>query len=215
MALDNGVKGDYRIRQLIVISGENQTETIHKEYGLRFIIDVNRVYFSPRLGPEHFRISKLVQPDEVVLDMFAGIGPFSIMISKNSKASKIYAIDINKFAIEYLIKNIDINKVNNIFPIEGDVREVIHQIPFVDRIIMNLPMESEKYLNYAIQKLKPIGQIHLHKICTEDECGILKKELQNIIKKKGFELLNITENNLGSYSARKNHYCLDLNIKKH
>ena len=137
------------------------------------------------------------------------------MISKKSKASQIYAIDINKVAIEYLIKNIDLNKVTNIFPIEGDIRKVIHQIPLVDRIIMNLPMESEKYLDYAIQKLKGTGIIHLHKIGTQDECKTFENEINNRITKKGFDLVNINKINLGSYSATKNHYCFDLKIKRH
>ena len=210
VALDNGVVGALRTRDLDIIAGEPRTETKHKEYGVTFILDVAKVYFSPRLGGEHYRISQLVLPGEIVLDMFAGIGPFSIMIAKYSKARSIYSIDMNKHAIEYLIKNVDLNKIQNIYPLEGDAHELMESVPKVDRIIMNLPLGGDRYLADALDRLKPRGTIHYHEMVRRDELAARRAWLQNTVKKHGFEISKFTENNLGSYSPKIDHYCFDL-----
>jgi tRNA (guanine37-N1)-methyltransferase len=214
IAWDKGIKGEYRIRDFEIIAGKNNTETIHKEYGIRFLMDISKAYFSPRLGKEHYRIAKLVKPGEVVLDMFAGIGPFSIMISKYSKANQIYSIDINKSALEFFIKNIDLNKVQNIFPLEGDANKILEKVPLVDRIIMNLPHESAKFLKSALKKLKPEGTIHYHLISNPTEIHTIKSELEKSLEEYGFRAIKIETNNLGSYSPKLNHYCLDLHLER-
>ncbi len=215
VARDNGVKGNLRVRELEIIAGESKTETLHKEYGIRLNLDVAKVYFSPRLAKEHYRLSQLVQFSEVILDMFSGIGPFSIMIAKYSQAERVYSIDINKFAIEYLIKNIDQNKVTNIFPLEGDIRKLIKKIPKVDRIIMNLPMGAKEYLAEAFAVLKPKGIIHYHEMLSNDELTNQKNWLRTTANRHGFELLSIKEHNLGSYSPTIDHFCFDLTLKKY
>jgi tRNA (guanine37-N1)-methyltransferase len=211
---DMGVTGNLRIRKYEIIAGEPNTITIHKEYGIRLMLDIAKVYFSPRLGKEHYRIAKLVQPREIVLDMFAGVGPFSILISKLSHAYQIYSIDMNKDAIEYLIKNIDRNKATNIFPLEGDVRKLINKLPSVDRIIMNLPKNAHNYLDCALLKLKSKGIIHFHDLVRFDDIDKRKVWLESVVSDHGFKLLDATEINLNSYSAKINHYCFDLNLKK-
>ncbi|WP_455392942.1 class I SAM-dependent methyltransferase [[Eubacterium] cellulosolvens] len=213
VAVDKGVKGMQRVRNMEIIAGEPQTETMHKEYGVRLLMDIMKVYFSPRLSTEHYRITKLVQPGEIVLDMFAGIGPFSIMIAKHSKAKRIFSIDINKHAIEYLIKNIDLNKVFNIFPMEGAVEEMIKRIPKVDRIIMNLPMSGNEHLPEAFAVLKNTGTIHYHEMLPCQELQQRKMSLAEISKHHGFEIIALHEHNLGSYSPSINHYCFDLLLK--
>lgn len=214
VALDFGVKGNRRIRKLKVIAGVPSTETIHKEYGITLSLDVAKVYFSPRLSEEHYRISQLVQPGELVLDMFAGVGPFSIMIAKYSKAQKIYSSDINKNAIKYLIKNIDMNKITNILPFEGDAKKVIRKIPKVDRIIMNLPFGAHEYLSDSFAVIKPIGTIHYHEMLSETELSARKDQLKSIAQNNGFSLISIKEHNLGSYSPSIYHYCFDLELRQ-
>ena len=113
------VKGELRVRDLEVIAGKKCTKTLHKEYGLKFEVDVSKTYFSPRLATERKRIADLVKPDEIVVDMFTGVAPFSIMIAKYAHPKIIYALDKNKDAVEYARQNI---KGNNLL----DKIEVIH-----------------------------------------------------------------------------------------
>ena len=140
----SAIEGVIRTRQLEHIAGEDKPETIHKEYGVRLKLNVKDVYFSPRLATERKRIAKQVKDSETILDMFAGIGPFSILIAKDHNVN-IYAVDINKVAIEYMEENIKLNKLKGkINPILGDISQITKEkflknnIKF-DRIIMNLP----------------------------------------------------------------------------
>jgi tRNA (guanine37-N1)-methyltransferase len=121
------------------------------------------------LVTEHARVCSAVKKGEIILDMFAGIGPFSILIAKQ-KQTQVYAVDINPDAIYYLKKNIILNKVENfVFPLEGDIREVLNQIQDqrFDRIIMNLPSKASEFLDVALNFLNSQGTIHYYEFVPE------------------------------------------------
>jgi len=156
------VSGDFRLRRLEWVYGEKKTETLHKEHGCLFKVDLAKCYFSPRLSYEHMRIAKQVSPGEIIVNMFAGAGGFSIIIAKHSKTKKIYSIDINPVAVHYMKININLNNVTNIVePIEGDSKEVIMSRlrNVADRVLMPLPEKAYEYLDYALMALKPEGGI--------------------------------------------------------
>ncbi len=167
------IKGIIRTRELEHIAGEDVSETIHKEFGSRFQLDVRNVYFSPRLATERRRISEQVEDNEIIVDMFAGIGPFPISIAREHKV-KIYAIDINPYAYKYIKKNIELNKLKgNIIPLLGDVGEVLQGLNIkADRIIMNLPGTAWNYLDTAIKSLKHGGVIHYYEFASEYQIPI-------------------------------------------
>ena len=118
------VSGVHRTRKLVHLAGEKRTETIHREYGCSFSLDIEKVFFSPRLATERKRIAGMVGDGEKVFDMFCGVGPFSIIISKYSGAKEIHASDINEYAIAYLKKNIQLNRVKNVVPYRGDALKI-------------------------------------------------------------------------------------------
>ena len=154
------VSGAFRLRGLEWIGGEKKTITAHMEHGCRFHVDLAASYFSPRLSYEHMRIARLVQPHETVVNMFAGVGCFSIIIAKHSKANRIYSIDINPDAIHFMNENIRLNKVESrVIPIEGDAQVIIETgfVEKADRVLMPLPEKAYEYLNSAIKALKPSG----------------------------------------------------------
>lgn len=159
------VQGTTRIRPLRHIIGENRTITRHRENGCLYELDISKVYFSPRLSTEHKRVAELVKDSETVIDMFAGVGPFSILIAKLTK-SIVHAIDINQKAIYYLEKNITLNKLRGrIITYLGDAREIIkHQLQSVaNRIIMNYPDDAYTFLPDAMLGLKNSkGIIHFY-----------------------------------------------------
>ena len=123
---------------------------------------MSKAYFSPRLSHEHERVASLVQADETVVDLFAGVGPFSILIAKKNSKVKVYAVDINPEAVELLKVNARINKVENrIFPILGNARQITATTlkDSADRIIMNLPETAIEFVDAACQAIKPNGGI--------------------------------------------------------
>lgn len=178
--LDRGVRGELRTRNVRVIAGEDRTTTIHREYGLNIELDIAKMYFSPRLAAERKRVADMVKPGETIIDMFAGVGPFSMLIEKTSSPEIIHAIDLNDDAVEYMKRNIGRNRCSKIVPHSGDAGTVIHDLPVADRIIMNLPHSSEKFLTAALGKLKPKGTIHFYRILEHTDILFFKGELSEM-----------------------------------
>lgn len=164
------VEGVFRTRKLRIIAGANRTETMHTENGCRYKLDLEKVYFNPRLAGERNRVAAQVARSGVdaegIIDMFAGVGSFSIQVAKRAPQSHVTAIDINPEAIRYLRENIKLNGVRNmnIEAIEGDVSEIYARFRnTADRIIMNLPKSAYLFLREALSMLKPRGgTIHFY-----------------------------------------------------
>ena len=154
------IMGDFRVRQLKLLAGEDKTSTKHRESGCLFAVDVEKCYFSPRLSYERLRIARLVKSDETVVNMFAGVGCFSIIIAKTVPQTKVLSIDVNPTAIEYMEENVKINRVyGRVTPLLGDSKDVINaQLQRVaDRVLMPLPEKALEYLPYAVLALKSSG----------------------------------------------------------
>jgi tRNA (guanine37-N1)-methyltransferase len=160
LAQTSPISGNYRLRKLAYVAGENKTLTTHKELGCLFTVDIERCYFSPRLFHERKRVAGLVKAGEVVVNMFAGVGCFSIIIAKHSNASKVYSIDINPIAFHYTQENVRINGVyGRVVPILGDAREIIEKrfCHSADRVLMPLPEKALEYLSCGVLALKESG----------------------------------------------------------
>ncbi len=155
-----GIREEYRIRELKWLLGERKTETIHHEYDCKFYVDLKFVYYSPRLSFERMRISKKVLKGETVLNMFGGIGSFSILIARHSPALKIYSVDINPKAIQFTLRNMALNNIGKkIVTILGDSKYLAQKIFHrkVDRVLMPLPMKSYDCLPEAVRALRNEG----------------------------------------------------------
>jgi tRNA (guanine37-N1)-methyltransferase len=189
------VSGDYRLRKLICIAGENKTTTIYKESKCIFSVDLETCYFSPRLKFERNRIAKLTQPNETVVNMFAGVGCFSILIAAQVPTAKVYSIDINPDAVQFMTENIRINKVyGKVIPMLGDSKTIIQAqlCGLADRVLMPLPEKAIEYLPSAISALKKSGgSIHCHTFehasKTEDPAQNAKTKIEKRITELGLD----------------------------
>jgi len=195
LAQTGPVEGKYRLRKLEYVAGEAKTVTIHKEHGCLFSVDLAECYFSPRLSYERLRIAKLVKTGEVIVNMFAGVGCFSIVIAKHSEAKEIYSIDINPIAVKFMRKNVVMNKVDGrVIPIEGDAKEVIVNVlsKRADRVLMPLPEKALQYLPYATLALRDRGgYIHYydfeHARKGEDPLKKASTKVEGRLRGLGFE----------------------------
>ena len=176
------VSGDFRTRDLEILAGRDITETQYTEFGCRFSVDVKNAFFSPRLSTERERISNLVKDGEVVTNMFAGVGMFSIMAAKNKKCT-VYSIDINPTASMLCEKNIAQNKKmqGNVISINGDATKIIADrlVNSSDRTLMLLPERSDEFLESAIGATKDGGIIHYYSHIHADkksDAGRLSEE---------------------------------------
>ncbi len=194
------VEGNYRIRQLELLAGEDNTQTEYKEHGCRFKVDVEKTFFSPRLSTERERIANLINDGEIVINMFGGIGMFSIVAAKKKKCH-VYNIDINPFAAKMCSENILLNKLKGtIESIEGDATQVIEQklSGKADRILMLLPEKSDEFLDSAIKASKDKGMIHYYCHIHADKKG----DVPSLASKHFLSTVNVKSTILGSKIVR-------------
>ena len=158
------VEGDFRTRNLELIEGDEKTETEYRENGCRFIVDVEKAFFSPRLSTERERISNLVNDHDVIINMFGGVGMFSLLAAKK-KSCTVYNIDINPVASKLCEENIKLNKLKGkVISLNGDATKIIKEQlqDKADRVLMLLPERSDEFLDTAISSLKKNGVIHYY-----------------------------------------------------
>ena len=188
----------------------SETETVNKENGCLFKLDLAKVMWSKGNNNERLRIAKLVRDDETVIDMFAGIGYFSIPIGVHSNAKQVHAIEINPNSYHYLCENIKLNKLDNITPILGDCMVETPKLK-ADRILMGYVKTTHHYLKVAIDSLNEGGILHYHE--TVPEKLIDSRPIDRIVAQAGdreVELLKI--NKIKKYSPGVQHVVIDARI---
>ena len=171
------IRGQKREPEVEMIYGEG-TETIHKENYCKYKFDVAKIMWSKGNTGERLRMSRIPQSSETIIDMFAGIGYFTIPMAVHSKPKKIYAIEINPISYTYLCENVKLNKVEDIVePIFGDcaLQDFDH---IADRIMMGYIGGTHHYLDSAMQYLKEGGIIHYHE--STPEAILFERPIQRV-----------------------------------
>jgi tRNA (guanine37-N1)-methyltransferase len=173
--------GELRVQRLLHLAGEDRTRTVHREYGLSFHVDIARVYFNPRLATEHRRVAEESVDGEMVLDMFSGVGGFSIHIASLRRA-RVVAVDLNPVAASLAALNV----VENRRRLKGEVTvlradaALLPRIlkPVFTRIIMNHPTASKYYIGEACRLAGRDTIIHYYTKtinCREAEEEVLER----------------------------------------
>jgi len=208
------VKGTERVRDWEVLVGTD-TETVHREYGSSFLLDVASVYFSPRLATERHRVVTQVIEGERAFDMFAGVGPFTVPMAK--RGATAVGVDINADAIAYLEENARRNDVaDRLTAIHGDVREVAPEYAdWADRIVMNLPHSADGFLDVATTVAGDECTVHYYDIQDEDApFGPGKAAIRTAGTAGGYDVTFETERVVRSYSPREVNVCLDARMSR-
>ena len=213
------VKGELRTRELEIIAGLRNTKTLHKEYGLKYYVDIDKTYFSPRLANERKRIANLVKPGETIIDMFTGVAPFSIMIARYANPKIIYCFDKNKDAIRLAYQNIKLNKVLDKIEVFCEDAVNIYKVlkktnVKADRIIMNLPFSAYQFFNNALKIINKNCYIHYYTISEESEIPIIIEKLKTTAKKKDIILTDFNIRKIKSYSPSEFYIGIDITAKK-
>jgi tRNA (guanine37-N1)-methyltransferase len=213
------VAGIFRTRKLVPIAGLGRTETVHREFSCQYRLDVAAAYFNPRLSHERMRVAKDVREGEQVLDMFAGVGPYSILIAKTQCASKVTSIDINPQAFAYLKHNILLNRVaDRVVPSLGDSGKLAsgELRGTANRVIMNLPSESSKFLDAAVQALgEGGGSIHYYAFAPRGQnIDEIKRMISSVVKRQGKRVDSFTFSNvIKEVAPNRVQIALDVAVK--
>jgi len=208
------ITGDLRTPKVTLLYG-NETETVQKEHNCLFKIDVSKVMWSMGNLDERRRISTVSNETEIVVDMFSGIGYFTIPLAKYSNPKTVYALELNPNSYNYLVENIKLNKLSNVIPILGDNRDFpIKNI--ADRISMGYVLTTHKFLDHAFEILNENGGfIHYHETVPEN---ILEsrpiERLKHHAEKNGYNLADYKINKIKQYSPGVWHVVVDAKFLK-
>jgi tRNA wybutosine-synthesizing protein 2 len=204
VCLQKGVSGEFRQPKIEIIAGLKKTEITHYELGCKFKLDVSKIMWSKGNHAERQHMIHIAKPNEIIVDMFAGIGYWCIPIARHTKVKEIVAIEKNPVSFKYLQENIRANYISNITPILGDCR-TIKDLPKADRIIMGYLPNTMKFLPAALKISKKGTEIHFHDISSDT-----KKLKKAISRHKNLKIINVRE--VKEYSPSKKHYVLDLRV---
>jgi tRNA (guanine37-N1)-methyltransferase len=197
------VSGEFRTREYEILAGKSTTRTEVIEYGHRFSVDLSSAYFSARLSSERQRILKRMGKNEMVLDMFAGVGPFAISLA--TRAAFIVASDINPDAVRWMLVNLAKNRIKNVLPVLADAHHLPATIPWrFDRIIMNLPLSGTAFLSDAFRLCRPGGIIHFYTLVSTEG------EHNDVISGMRGEVID--ERVVRSYSPAQWHAVYDIRV---
>lgn len=212
-------QGVFRVQPVEVIAGEPNLVTEHKEFDVRLRLEVGKMYFSPRLSYERYRIAQQVRPGEFIAALFAGVGPFPLVIHRFQPNIRAYAVELNPDAYKYLVENIRLNKAESkIIPVLGDVREIVpsrfpHQ---ADRVLMPSPILADDFLDVALEAAKPSGAvIHTYALGPNDDPFTEKEyELLRFFDERGWDAKVLNKRVVRSYSPRYDQVAFDVFVKR-
>jgi tRNA (guanine37-N1)-methyltransferase len=174
-------QGEQRLRDYRLLSGDTNTEVVHKESGCIFKLDPRVTYFSTRESTERERICKQVSKFENILVMYSGVGPFPICIARHNVETKCLAIEMNYRAHQYCLENIKLNKLENrVKAIHGDVRKICPELDQqFDRVLTPLPKGAHLFLDLTIPLVKSGGVLHFYHWASDDD---LFSDAYNLVK---------------------------------
>jgi tRNA wybutosine-synthesizing protein 2 len=209
-----GITGVYREPTTEVLYGSSQTETVHLENGIRYKLDPQQIMFSSGNLGERQRMAMISGPGETVVELFAGIGYFTLPMAVYSTPKKIVACEMNPVAYKYLCKNIVLNHVTKIVePLLGDNR-VTAPKNCADRVILGYLDETQVFLPVALECLKNhIGVLHYHDVVPDEVIPDRSlKQVQAVANTYHRSATLLAVKNIKSYAPGKSHVVLDVNI---
>jgi tRNA (guanine37-N1)-methyltransferase len=207
------IKGELRVRDWEVLSG-TETETVHREYGCEFALDLAAVYFTPRLATERHRVTEQVTEGEHAFDMFAGVGPFAIPFAK--RGAEVIGADLNQTAIEYLRENAARNRVaDQVTAIHGDVSEIADEYEgWADRLVMNLPHSADEFLDTAARLAGDETVLHYYDIQHEDDPYGPGERAIRAAAEPEYEVTVETRRTVRSYAPHELNVVLDVRLTR-
>ncbi len=188
-------QGRLRKQTTKYLAGEKTKEVLYRENNCVFRFNLDSTYFSPRLSNERKEIAGKVKKGNVVLVMFAGVAPYSIVIAKNSKAGKVVSVEINREANKYAKLNVELNKVKDkVELIQGDVKRFAGKLKEkFEVIVMPRPKLKDSFLQQAFILSKKGTKVFYYDFCKDDEIGLVVEKIKAEAKKarKKIKILRI------------------------
>ena len=212
--LEKSDKFSGRLRRMktTYLAGEKNKEVLYRENNCVFRFNIDDTYFSPRLSNERKEIANSIKKNQEVLVMFAGVGPFSIVIAKNSKAKKVYSNEINRKANKYEKLNLELNKVKDrVELIPGDIKKIKLNKKF-DVIVMPRPNLKDSFLEQAFKFSKKGTKIYYYDFCNVDEKENVVQKIKDEAKKSKKKIKILRKKDAGEIAPYKIRFRVDFNL---
>lgn len=206
--------GKHRTIPLEIIAGEDRKETMHREFGIVFKLNPEKVYFSVRSSTERKRIADKVGRNERVLVMFSGIAPYPLYIAKFSHADRIIGVELNPDAHIYAMENLSLNKIRGGIELyNGDAAEIVPTLDMTfDRVVMPLPKSGADYVPLALKYLKHGGYIHHYVMQNPDTLHHAIEHLADLCRRSARTLTHHESSVCGHTGPQTYRYCIDARI---
>jgi tRNA wybutosine-synthesizing protein 2 len=215
---EGGITGKFREPQISVIAGDKNTVVTHFENGCYYRFDIRKLMFAKGNLSERVRIAKQVGHDEIIVDMFAGLGYFSVPIGKIARPKKIYAIELNPVSFGFLKENIKLNKIETIIEaINGDSKEEVLKLVEkgikADRVLMGYLPPPKEFLPYAFKIIKRNGFLHYEDLIrtehADEDIDKTMKMISGEAEKQGFKVKLLLAKRVKGYAPKIEHYVMD------
>lgn len=214
------ITGKFREPQISVIVGDEDTVTTHIESGCKYRFDIRKVMFAKGNVIERTRIAKQVKDGEVIVDMFAGLGYFSVPIGVLSKSKKVYSIELNPVSYGFLCENLKINHIHNVEAINGDNRSEVDKLVSegvkADRVLMGYLPPPKEFLDWTFKIIKKGGILHYEDIVRveseEEDIERVKKDIEEVAEKFGFDVELLLARKVKSYGPKTEHWVFDFRV---
>ncbi len=200
------------------VAGENNSLVRHKEHDVIYSFDFTKIMFSQGNLSERKYLATLVKDGEIIVDMFAGIGYFSLPIGKHSKPSRIYSIELNPVAYQYLVENVKLNHLEDlIIPINGDCKKEVVKLRDsgikAHRVIMGVFPAPKNYIKEALLVARDDGTIyHYEGIIEKDNYMNLFDDFKKIAEVQSLRCKLLEKRFVKSYGPHLYHTVLDILI---
>ncbi len=219
------VSGRLRTIKTKFLAGEKTLIADYKENGCRFKLNVETCYFSPRLASERLKIAKLIAKLKAkkVLVMFSGVGPFTIVIAKNTKTQEIVSIELGKDCCKYASQNLRLNKIySGVKVIQGDVNKVVKKgglivkgnlVPLhFDVIVMPRPNLKDTFLKAALSVAKKNTLIIYYGFCAEAEKDRMTENLLKEVGKLKRKIKILSVKEAGDIAPYEHRYRIEIKV---
>ena len=206
----SGVSGELRIPDVRLIWGSPRP-AVKTESGITYSWDPSCIMFASGNLVERSRMGRTDCTGETVVDMFAGIGYFTLPIARFSGARKVFACEKNPVSYDYLVRNIALNAVGDrVIPILGDNRDICGTC-FADRIMMGYVQRTSEFIPKALSMAKPGCIIHYHDTFV---VGTEREETERLFSEacgdRPFEIVSIHE--VKSFAPSVSHYVAEVRV---
>ncbi|MFX1356498.1 MAG: class I SAM-dependent methyltransferase family protein [Promethearchaeota archaeon] len=215
------ITGQYRTPERIeFLAGDDNPIVEHKEHNIIYRFNITKIMFSKGNINERKLLTTFVRENEIIVDMFAGIGYFSLPIAIHAKPKKIFSIELNPDSYKFLQENIKLNHVEDIIvPIQGNSKEEVIKLSNngirADRVIMGVFPAPKDYIKEALTVMRETGTIyHYEGIREKDNYLSLFKEFEDIAKTKNVKCELISKRFVKSYGPNLYHIVIDILAKK-